>query len=143
MTTTTTRDAWERHPNIRGPAGLMLHIHDSFRRESEALLAESASSSPNRARIRSGFGELASVLHAHHHAEEMLLFPRLTRAGLGAAELESDHRRLLAAIEAVERVLATNAEATTVLRELDDLLRSHLDAEESVSIPYLLEHPWI
>lgn len=121
----------------------MLQIHDSFRRESEVLLAESTSASPNRARLRSRFADLASVLHAHHHAEELLLFPRLAQAGLGAVELESDHRRLLAAIEAVERVLVTDAEATTVLRELDDLLRSHLDAEESVSIPYLLEHPWI
>ncbi len=143
MATASSREEWERHPNAHGPAGMMLHIHDGFRRASAALVAESASASPSRGRIRSIFGELASVLHHHHHAEEVLLFPRLAEAGVAAPDLEGDHRRLLAAIEAVREVIAAGDDASAALRELDELLRAHLEVEESVSIPYLLEHPWI
>lgn len=121
----------------------MLHIHERFRRASAELLAEAARPLPDHARMRIVFGELARVLHHHHHAEEVLLFPRLTDAGVAADTLASDHRRLLSAIATVEGALKTPADARTPLREFDALLRSHLDAEEAVSIPYLLEHPWI
>jgi hypothetical protein len=141
--TTSQRDDWHRHANVGGPARMMLHIHERFRRASAELLAEAARVVPDRARMRIVFGELASVLHRHHHAEEVLLFPRLVDAGVAAEALESDHRRLLSAIATVEDALKTRADARAPLREFDALLRSHLDAEEAVSIPYLLEHPWL
>jgi hypothetical protein len=146
MTTASSRSAgpeWGQHRNVGGPAGMMLRIHDSFRRASETLLAEANQPRPERARMRIVFGELASVLHHHHHAEEVLLFPRLAAAGLTADALAMDHRRLQSAIAAVEAMLSTDADASAPVREFDALLRAHLDAEEAVSIPYLLEHPWI
>lgn len=122
---------------------MMLHIHDGFRRATTELLAETARPQPDRARMRIVFRELATVLHHHHHAEEVLLFPRLADAGLGADALALDHRALMSSIAAVEDVLGTDADASDALREFASLLRTHLDAEEAVSIPYLLEHPWI
>lgn len=123
-------------------ADMMLRIHDGFRRASAELVAESGRSSPDRRRIRSIFSELATVLHHHHHAEEALLFPGMAATGLAAAELESDHHRLVAAIESVEAVLDTDADASAPLREFDTMLRTHLDAEEAISIPYLRAQPW-
>jgi hypothetical protein len=139
--TATRRDDWERHPNARGPAGMMLRIHDGFRRASEALVAEADRPTPDRRWIRLVFGELASVLHHHHHAEEVLLFPRLVDAGFPSGDLSADHQTLLAALEAVDEALKSDADPSAPLRELDALLRAHLAVEEAVSIPYLLEHP--
>jgi hemerythrin-like domain-containing protein len=137
----SSRLEWERHPNAHGAAGMMLRIHDGFRRASEALVIEADRPTPDRRRIRAVFDELAYVLHHHHHAEEVLLFPRLAEAGVGPDALVADHRSLTSAIASVDEALRNGADVSAPLHELDVVLRTHLDVEESVAIPYLLDHP--
>jgi hypothetical protein len=83
-------------------------------------------------------------VHAHHHAESMLLFPRLrdSNPALGPVvdKLEADHARvsdLLDAVSAAAAELAGHEHPSprerliTALRELSDALLAHLDYEEA------------
>ena len=125
---------------------MMLSIHDGFRRTSGILLGEASLGASSRERTGRLFADLARTLHHHHHAEEVLLFPRLAAAGADAAKLSNDHRRLVEAMEAIElvtrSVMSDESDLRSALAEFDFLLQEHLDAEEAVAIPYLLENPW-
>ena len=120
---------WTAHPNIGGPASMLLGIHDQFRRVAEHLLTLEAG-----ARTARTFGPLASVLHHHHHAEERMLFPLVEhKTGTAPARLVSDHEELTAAIAAVETSYTKDAVA-----RFERVLRDHLAREELLVVPVLL-----
>lgn len=137
------REAWERHPNIGGMAGMLLHIHDSFRATSKALRALSGDSSPAaEARMRQLFAPLARTLHHHHHAEEEMLFPLVReRSGEAPATLIDDHQTLMARVAEVRAALDDQHAATLapLLEALDVELCDHLAREEAIAVPMLLE----
>jgi 8-oxo-dGTP pyrophosphatase MutT (NUDIX family) len=123
------RPSWQRHPNIGGPASMLLSIHDQFRRHTQHLLEID-----RREAVARAFAPLAQVLHHHHHAEEAKLFPFVTRrVGPSAARLTSDHEELTRAIEEVEEGYAPEAVA-----RFATVLGDHLDREELIVVPVLL-----
>jgi ADP-ribose pyrophosphatase YjhB (NUDIX family) len=126
---------WRRHPNIAGPAGTLLAIHDSFRAASRQLL-ELVANGEDLRRIARIFAPLAETLHHHHHAEEAMLFPLLG----GVPQLVEDHGALTGAIAKLEVALASDdaPSARVAAHAFDQVLISHLDREEEVAIVWLL-----
>jgi 8-oxo-dGTP pyrophosphatase MutT (NUDIX family) len=126
---------WRRHPNVAGPAGTLLAIHDSFRAASRRLL-ELVAKGEDLRRIARVFAPLAETLHHHHHAEEAMLFPLLG----GVPRLVEDHGALTRAIAELEVALAGGdaPSAKIAAHEFDRVLIAHLDREEEVAIVLLL-----
>lgn len=137
------RAEWQKHPNVDGPASMLLAIHDQFRAASErlALLVTGAAEADLR-RVASAFMPLAQTLHHHHHAEEATLFPLVQRrSGVAPEQLVTDHEALTSAIAAVEESLSTGANkerARAAVATFGEVLVAHLDREESLVIPILL-----
>jgi Hemerythrin HHE cation binding domain len=88
-------------------------------------------------------------VHAHHGAEDALLFPRLREVDPAADpivdRLEADHRRVSDLLDAVEAAAARltaqegdgRAEVVLALGELHGHLLEHLDFEETGAGPFL------
>ncbi len=126
------RADWTRHPNIGGPAWMLLGIHDQFRRAAEYLLTLE-----HGEQIARAFAPLGRALHHHHHAEELMLFPFVEQStGIAPRRLVSDHEELTAAITAVEASYTKEAVA-----RFERVLREHLDREELLVVPVLLAVP--
>ena len=120
---------WRAHPNIGGPASVLLAIHDRFRRAAAHLLTLEH---PDQ--IARAFAPLAHVLHHHHHAEEMMLFPFVERhTGVTPTRLVSDHAALTSAIAAVEA-----APTNDIVARFERVLCDHLALEELQTVPVLL-----
>jgi len=135
------RTAWDRHPNIAGPASTLLAIHDQFRAASRRIAFLIDRDSPDVGWVRHAFRPLATTLHHHHHAEEVMLFPMvLARTGTAPEQLVRDHQTLMDAIAAVEAALSdgdtTRARAT--IASFDEILIEHLAREEALVVPVLL-----
>jgi hypothetical protein len=136
---------WRAHPNFSGPASTLLIIHHQFRVASERLLLfleREGDALPNLGFVGRAFAPLATTLHHHHHAEEQMLFPMIAkRTGTPPSRLESDHQELTRSIEAVEKALvgSDNEIAMAAARAFDVILREHLDREEELVVPVLLE----
>lgn len=133
---------WRTHPNIAGPAATLLAIHDQFRVAAQRLswLVERE---PDLGWVARAFAPLAATLHHHHQAEEALLFPALARRGrIDPGPLLGDHAELTTSIGAVEQGLAPGADrraAKQAIARFGGVLARHLDREERVAIPFLLE----
>lgn len=139
---------WRAHTHFAGPASTLLMIHDQFRVAAERLrfMIEDATS-PNAdlgwlARV---FLPLGQTLHHHHHAEEEMLFPLIgERMGTPPERLEQDHVALTAAIDAVSKSLVPGGDreaATSAVSTFHRVLVMHLDREEALVVPVLLEVP--
>jgi len=139
----TDRTSWEQHKNFGGMAAMLLHMHDSFRASSAGLLLLLDDDLPGvAARMRNLFGPLTATLHHHHQAEEAMLFPLVRKlTGSHPQALEDDHQTLMARLDELEVHLATRGRegADELLRALDRELREHLDVEEALCIPVLLD----
>jgi len=136
------RVAWDRHPNISGPASTLLAIHDQFRAASRRVAFLIDGDSPDVRRVGRAFSPLAMTLHHHHHAEEEMLFPIvLERTGTAPEHLVRDHQTLMGAIAAVEAALSTRdaLAAKAAIATFDQILVEHLAREEALVIPVLLE----
>ena len=136
------RAAWDRHPNIAGPASTLLAIHDQFREASRRIASLVNRESPDVEWVRRAFRPLAITLHHHHHAEEEMLFPMvLERTGTAPEQLVRDHQVLMDAIAAVEAALldGDTIRATATIASFDEILVEHLAREEVLVIPVLLE----
>jgi iron-sulfur cluster repair protein YtfE (RIC family) len=139
---TPERAAWDRHPNIGGPASTLLAIHDQFREASRRVACLVNRDSPDVESARRAFRPLAITLHHHHHAEEEMLFPMvLERTGTAPEQLVRDHEVLVDAIAAVEAALSDGdtIEARARVASFDEILVEHLAREEALVIPVLLE----
>lgn len=135
---------WRRDPRFGGDAQMLLVIHDQFRLSSERLRFQ-LSREPDAplSWLAHLFRPLAEILHHHHHIEEVMLFPEIeARTGTRPAQLTSDHDELKAAIDAVYAALgpeSTAENAAAVLARFDDTLVDHLDREEGIAMPVLLD----
>ena len=136
------RADWRAHRHIAGPAGTLLAIHGQFRAASERVALLVARES-DLGWVGRAFSQLSQTLHHHHHAEEALLFPFMERrTGTAPERLVDDHRELTRAIEAVEVALTTHADRARAIDAVSvfaEVLATHLDREESLVIPVLLE----
>jgi hemerythrin-like domain-containing protein len=136
----------------------MYMAHTMFRREFgllPALIAGISAADVARARvIEQHFGLIQLVLHHHHHAEDVALWPRLlSRAGSEAepvvAAMEAQHTeldKLLANLTAGLRAWRETAEPaqSTALAadasQLERLLGEHLAAEEDRAVPLIARY---
>ncbi len=138
MPTPQTYATWRAHPNAMGPASILLGIHARFREASADLVEQRDPTVIARA-----FLPLARTLHHHHHAEEAMLFPLVEkRTRIAPEQLQADHDELTEAIDAVEAglraPLAIDALVPLVQR-FHEVLVAHLDREEELVVPVLLE----
>jgi len=137
-------------------AGMYL-MHRGFRRDldlfADAAAAVPAADRPRWARIARRFRLFASVLHKHHHGEDIGLWPLLAERGADPAvldALEAEHAvidPLLASVTADLQALAdgTGGEPARVrlartTAELRDALNAHLAHEESDGMTQVQEH---
>lgn len=141
------RAEWPSHPRFPAQA-LLLGSHASFREVSEVLVEEAAGGGfvgP----IERLYRRWISAMRSHEAYEEGKLYPFLERrwhASLAPAEqghraLHAAHDAVLAAIEAAGERDEPHADETlhAALRAHDAVLRAHLDVEEELVIPMLLE----
>lgn len=128
------RKSWSQHPRFHlSPAALLLSIHDSFREAMARLAVMHGAVRPML------FQRVATSLHHHHHAEEALLFPEVKRvSGVLPAELEADHEVLNIALRETGASFGTRQDAD--IEPLREILLGHLDREEALVIPVMLEH---
>lgn len=84
------------------------------------------------------------MLHAHHHHEDAVLWPKLVaRAPESAAvlaELESEHETLDRLVAAAGDRGVPLAERADTLQQLHVVVNDHLDHEERVAVPLMLAH---
>jgi Hemerythrin HHE cation binding domain len=150
-------------PNPRGEAMVaeLKWVHDMIRRDLRTVrqLAADVASGLPAPQIRAGVRSLAAsgplwqlkinclqycrFVHSHHHAESVLLFPRLRRTnpGLGPVvdKLEADHATVSALLDEVSAAAAdlagqeepaTRKRLIDALADLSTVLLAHLDYEE-------------
>ncbi len=138
------RTHWDDHPRFPQQT-LLLRSHESFRRLSAALIrsADSADFDDRRRLMTSyRFRSWQQAMRGHEHYEESKLYPYLRRRfGVSTSSLQAGHdglhQRADDVISALDR--GDSADVVIALRAYDDLLRSHLDAEELLVIPLLLQ----
>jgi hypothetical protein len=155
--------AWQGHANYRGLAEFWQAVHGMLRAESAALagglerLAALAPDDPLAASLldhaRHLGGRFVAHAHGHHQIEDFHYFPRFKRLFPQLQRpvdlLDGDHRVLEEVLDSVEqgvRALRTGpADRDAVDRILDDarklerILARHLDDEEEIVIPALLQ----
>jgi Hemerythrin HHE cation binding domain len=137
-------------------AGMYL-MHRAFRRDLNLFAAAaatfSASDRDRWARISARFGLFATVLHKHHHGEDIGLWPLLAERGADRTvldALEAEHAvidPLLASVTADLQALAdgigdetTRARLASTTAELRDALQAHLAHEESDGMTLVQQH---
>ena len=134
----------------------MLLIHRVVRREIGQLPAQlrAAAGDPVRARrLAAHATEMLAFLHHHHTGEDEFLWPVLRpRVSLEAElidRMEAQHHEIAAAVEDIERDLATwadTADAETAdrtagrLEGVHGVLIDHLAEEEARILPLVAEH---
>jgi len=143
------REAWPLHPNWPDHV-LLVRSHESFRLVSERLRAEvrRLGRLSYSARL---FRRWMYAMGNHEHYEEHKLYPYLERrwgvsmAALtaGHAEMHTQRHEVEGAFGAAEKAPDDDVEARARVREaidrFDALLLAHLDLEERMVVPLLLE----
>ncbi len=130
----------------------MLAVHDAFKRafgDAPGQLASVGDGDAQRARYLADYlGEVLWLLHAHHAAEDELLFPLLSwrapeERGL-FSRMEAQHAALVASLQAAESAAerfgrsgsALDGEAlASACKSLREALVAHLDQEEKDVLP--------
>lgn len=130
-------------------ATMLMSSHHAFRRDiacfERALLAFDGS---RTTALKEEWTHFRGALHGHHTVEDTGMFPglRASKPELGTAldELEGHHKAidpLLARGDDVFANLGTNVrDALVLVREIADLLATHLDAEERTVTPSLRDN---
>jgi hemerythrin-like domain-containing protein len=159
------RSTWAEHPKLGALARFWLQRHRSFRRLEEIIRtgSETALAGPvEPAELKPWLVHHLQTflwqLEEHHQVEDLHYFPVFRRVepplAAGFELLEGDHRALHAGlggiVEAANRVLAHDGAQLAHLRaelarfrdaevELGRTLLRHLDDEEDLVVPLLLE----
>jgi hypothetical protein len=160
------RTGWRSHPNFTMLTAFWLDRHLGFRRVQALLLEESGGYLEREREPRLFGGRLMrlstgflSELQGHHLIEDHHYFPLLTgldpRVAAGFELLDADHQALDGAIHALN---AATDRALRALRDRDAgrgavgalrgelaafarLLDRHLEDEEDLVVPLILDHP--
>jgi hemerythrin-like domain-containing protein len=159
------RETWQGHANLGAMAQFWLSRHDMFRDIGAALEGATtafrdgtASAQDFRAWLPSRLQFFLQQLNAHHQVEDLHYFPafqaaeaQLTR-GFGVLESDHDtiHRSIDRAVETANALLRTAVNDNDPLRAAADAygtasdtllrqLRRHLDDEEDLIIPLILD----
>lgn len=161
------RDGWAAHPRLGATAAFWLERHAAFR-QLGAALEEATQRFRGGGLAAADFAAwfaprlqvLLSELNGHHQVEDLHYFPAFRRAepalAPGFALLDRDHKRLHADLfataeaanaflQAVARTPDVEAPAVAYAEASARLLARmarHLDDEEDLVIPLLIEHPF-
>lgn len=136
------REDWESHPHFPEQS-LLLQAHASFRRKGVELIRRAEDGS-----LREGIAWLFRVwkgaMHAHEYYEEHKLYPYIeARWGYSMQSASDGHEELAerehAVFEALNSATDNRQILTRALREHQDVLCRHLDLEEELVLPALLE----
>ena len=131
------RDTWQDHPNYPQQL-LLLGAHQRFRVTGQMLI-DRAHHAHRRASTLNSFSWWKSAMSRHEHYEEAKLYPFLEhRWGLDCAALEAGHEALAKADARVRAADSTDM-LVAALTDHQAILTKHLDAEERLVIPALLE----
>lgn len=142
------REQWSSHPHYPSQV-LLMGSHQNFLRIN-AHLIEEADVIDEPSRLENLYRRWISAMRSHEGYEEHKLYPYLERrwstsmeaAEAGHAALHATHERVL---EAFARTRVTDEThdhrpaLVQALREHESILRAHLDLEEELVIPLLLE----
>jgi hypothetical protein len=160
ITTGATVDAMNEkshHATPRCDPFQMAMIHRTFRTEFGKLpdlIRLTAPGDVKRAKVVGGYlGDMLSVLHHHHAAEDDLLWPELmaraTAAGSDVRHAEADHLDVAELMDGVESVRPSWARSgdprlaeqlSTAVDELYARANEHFDHEEQNVVPLIAEH---
>ncbi|CAK4640667.1 hypothetical protein LEN26_012521 [Aphanomyces euteiches] len=126
---------WKRDPRWRGSARHLIEdVHSWFRQGFEDLTKQAIA---QRRVDMDSFQRLDKMLHHHHSLEDRMWFPRLQRLHPDSREeidiLERDHKKL------VELEGNVSSGDCASLVEFCDHLIDHLNREEMLSVPWLLD----
>ena len=148
------RDNWRLHPRFPAQV-LLLGSHQNFRSVSAYLVQEAQAGRPS-APLESLFRRWISAMRSHEAYEERKLYPFLRRRwGVSFEAAEAGHRTLHKRYDEVidafarVRVLATDNDGdehdprqsllVQALQSHDRVLDEHLELEEDLVVPLLLE----
>jgi len=134
------RHQWTAHPRFESQA-LLLGSHENFRAISEHLIA-AAEAGESDVAIGSLYWRWIAGMRSHEAYEEHKLYRYLAhRWGADFSVAEAGHVRLHACDRAVRAALVDpqSAALASALREHDAVLREHLEHEEDLVLPLLLE----
>jgi hemerythrin superfamily protein len=130
------RSEWRTHAHYPRQT-LLLRSHDGFRSTSQALM-EACLRGVQAARIRAYFGAWKGAMHSHEGYEEHKLYPFLeARWGVSMDLARQGHEALSSCEDAV--FSAEEGSLLEALREHDRVLGDHLELEEDLVIPALLQ----
>lgn len=160
------KPTWRDHGNYGQLADFWLQMHDGLRQEGRQLHEATGAFRENQADAAGfqrffvpRFNYFLQHLNGHHQVEDQAYFPKFraldARMAAGFDILESDHRliheSLLASVEAARGMLTGLSQGGNAQRRaVDDygvlserlltLMLRHLDDEEDLVIPAMLEH---
>jgi hemerythrin-like domain-containing protein len=144
----------EEHDNAHADTRVLQVVHKTFRLATTRMVDATERLEPSALKPVIGpvWNFYAAVLHHHHHTEDTAAFPALisVRPDMAALvdQLEEDHKKLAAAIDAVHSTIAAfdNKSDRATQRDLYDALSAlrhqffaHLDVEDAKIIPVLAE----
>ena len=134
------RHEWTAHPRFESQA-LLLGSHENFRAISEHLIL-AAESSESDVAIGALYWRWIAAMRSHEGYEEHKLYRYLAhRWGADFSVAEAGHAELHRCDRAVRAALVQPHDTALVsaLREHDAVLREHLEHEEDLVLPLLLE----
>jgi hypothetical protein len=139
MTTTLTPSAG---PDLSG----FLMAHRGFRAEFGrlAVAARQVRDAKHEALVESQIDLVMHVLHHHHTAEDVSIWPSLVRRAPTSKpaldRLEAQHEAMDLLFIAVTDTGRSVADRADDLQLLHDLVNDHLDEEERVAVPLIQRH---
>lgn len=123
-----------------------LSMHAGFRTEF-GRLADACQAPRDRAHeelLEEQIAMVLDVLHDHHVHEDEVIWPFLVTQSPGATAdldaLEAEHEVLDPLIRAARDTATPLVERAAVLRRLHEVVNDHLDHEERVAVPLILQH---
>lgn len=151
MTTTTGPTTRSDAPDLTSYRA----VHTAMRRSNESLVRSVGAAAPGDTRrvtaLAHWFDGYRAELRNHHHNEDRIFFPALRSKHAAFAELDdalvAEHHRLDEVLDELAATLAQwavasdscelQARSLDLAVELHDLLRTHLDVEDSEVLPLL------
>ncbi|MGH1341659.1 MAG: hemerythrin domain-containing protein [Nannocystales bacterium] len=137
------REDWESHKNYPHQV-LLLGSHENFRRIS-SLLVHRAQHSGEVSGIESLYRRWKSAMRGHEYYEEHKLYPYLAeRWGVSFRDAEAGHEALRERdrdVHSAFRDTTSSTALTDAMHGHHNVLIEHLQYEEDLVIPLLLELP--
>jgi hypothetical protein len=123
-----------------------LSMHQGFRAEFGrlAVAGRAPRDAAHEALLEEQLALVLDVLHLHHTHEDVHLWPYLLEhspeSGADLDALEEEHEVLAPLIDAAHDTTMPLADRAAVIDELHCIVNDHLDHEERVGVPLMLEH---